>query len=130
MSHFTNIKTTFQNLSYLENALNKLNIKTIRQEQNVYLNSNDSNNFNLVINQSNNCDIQFCWNGHEYELKVDRSFWEQPYTVESFVDKISQQYAGEVIIGESQKIGFQPIKYRTNLDGSNTIILQRWNENN
>lgn len=130
MSHFTNIKTTFQNLSYLENALNKLNIKTIRQEQSVYLNSNDSNNFNLVINQSNNCDIQFCWNGQEYELKVDRSFWEQPYTVESFVDKISQQYAGEVIIGESQKIGFQPIKYRTNLDGSNTIVLQRWNENN
>ena len=47
-----------------------------------------------------------------------------------FIDKISQQYAGEVIIGESQKIGFQPIKYKTNIDGSNTIILQRWNEKN
>jgi hypothetical protein len=63
-------------------------------------------------------------------LRVDRSFWEQAYTVESFIDKVSQQYASEVIIGESQKIGFQPIKYKTNLDGSNTIVLQRWNENN
>ena len=130
MSHFTNIKTTFQNLSYLEKALNKLNIKNIRQEEKTYFNSTDSNNFNLVINQSNNCDIQFCWNGQEYELRVDRSFWEQAYTVESFIDKVSQQYASEVIIGESQKIGFQPIKYKTNLDGSNTIVLQRWNENN
>jgi hypothetical protein len=130
MSHFTNIKTTFQNLSYLEKALNKLNIKNIRQEQKIDSNLNGSSNFNLVINQSNNYDIQFCWNGQEYELRIDRSFWEQPYTVESFMDKISQQYAGEVIIGESQKIGFQPIKYKTNLDGSNTIVLQRWNEKN
>jgi hypothetical protein len=130
MSHFTNIKTTFQNLSYLEKALNKLNIKNIRQEQKIDFNLNGSSSFNLVINQSNNCDIQFCWNGQEYELRIDRSFWEQPYTVESFIDKLSQQYAGEVIIGESQKIGFQPIKYKTNLDGSNTIVLQRWNEKN
>jgi len=55
------------------------------------------------------------------------SFWEQPYPVESFIDKIAQQYAGEVIIGESQKTGFQPIKYQTNADGSNTLILERWN---
>ena len=130
MSHFTNIKTTFQNLSYLEKALNKLNIKNIRQEQKIDSNLNGSSSFNLVINQSNNCDIQFCWNGQEYELRIDRSFWEQPYTVESFIDKLSQQYASEVIIGESQKIGFQPIKYKTNLDGSNTILLQRWNEKN
>ena len=58
---------------------------------------------------------------------MDISFWEQPYPLESFIDKISQQYAGEVIIGESQKIGFQPIKYQPNLDGSNTLVLERWN---
>jgi hypothetical protein len=32
------------------------------------------------------------------------SFWEQPYPIESFIDKVAQQYAGEVIIGESQKM--------------------------
>jgi len=58
---------------------------------------------------------------------VDISFWEQPYPIESFIDKMSQQYAGEVIIGESQKIGFQPIKYQQNEDGSNTLVLERWN---
>ena len=85
-------------------------------------------NTNLVISQLNGYDIEFCWNGQEYELIVDMSFWEQPYPIETFIDKIAQQYAGEVIIGESQKIGFQPIKYQQNEDGSNTLVLERWNE--
>ena len=122
MSHFTHMKTRFQNLFYLEKALNRLNITYKQQE-------NTSDNLNLVIPQSNGYDIQFDWNGQEYELVVDMSFWEQPYPVESFIDKVAQQYAGEVIIGESQKTGFQPIKYQQNSDGSNTLILERWNNN-
>ena len=60
---------------------------------------------------------------------VDMSFWEQSCPVESFIDKVAQQYAGEVIVGwESQKLGFQPIKYQQNEDGSNTVVLERWND--
>ena len=124
MSHFTHIKTRFQNLFYLEKALNRLNITHKEQEKNTM--SSDSYNVNLVIPQSNGYDIEFTWNGQEYELVVDMSFWEQAYPIESFIDKIAQQYAGEVIIGESQKIGFQPIKYQQNGDGSNTLVLERW----
>ena len=120
MSHFTHMKTRFQNLFYLEKALNRLNI--------VYKEQDNSLNMNLVIPQSNGYDIEFAWNGHEYELVVDMSFWEQPYPIESFIDKVAQQYAGEVIIGESQKTGFQPIQYQQNADGSNTLILERWND--
>ena len=123
MSHFTNMKTSFQNLTYLEKALNKLEILHQKQE-----NATEQDKANLVINQSNGYDIEFAWNGQEYELIVDMSFWEQPYPVESFVDKVAQQYAGEVIIGESQKLGFQPVKYQQNRDGSNTVVLERWNE--
>ena len=126
MSHFTHIKTRFQNLFYLEKALNRLNIVHKEQEKNTDSNLNAYTN-SLVIPQSNGYDIEFAWNGQEYELIVDMSFWEQPYPIESFIDKISQQYAGEVIIGESQKIGFQPIKYQQNTDGSNTLVLERWN---
>lgn len=127
MSHFTHIKTRFQNLFYLEKALNKLNIVHTQEEVNSNL---EITNINLVISQSNGYDIKFAWNGQEYELVVDMSFWEQSYPIESFVDKIAQQYAGEVIIGESQKIGFQPIKYQQNNDGSNTLVLERWNVEN
>ena len=125
MSHFTHIKTRFQNLFYLEKALTRLNISYTEQKKS--LKNTISYYKNLIIRQSNSYDIEFAWNGQEYELVVDMSFWEQPYPVESFIDKISQQYAGEVIIGESQKIGFQPIKYQQNEDGSNTLVLERWN---
>ena len=128
MSHFTNMKTSFQNLFYLEKALNKLDIVHQRQNNPINDSTDQSYNSNLIINQSNGYNIEFCWNGQEYELVVDMSFWEQAYPVESFIDKIAQQYAGEVIIGESQKIGFQPVKYQQNEDGSNTVVLERWNE--
>jgi len=125
MSHFTNMKTRFQNLAYLEKALNRLDILHNRKKG---INSKDSYNVNLVISQSNGYDIEFCWNGEEYDLVVDMSFWEQPYPVESFIDKVAQQYAGEVIIGETQKLGFQPIQYVENTeDGSNTLVVQRFN---
>ena len=120
MSHFTHMKTRFQNLFYLEKALHKLNI-TYKHQNSI------ENKLNLENGNSNGYNIEFAWNGQEYELVVDMSFWKQPYPVESFIDKVSQQYAVEVILGESQKTGFQPIKYQQNKDGSNTVTLERWN---
>ena len=81
----------------------------------------------MVISQFNGYNIEFSWNNQEYELIADLSFWKQSYPIQNFIDRIAQQYAGEVIIGESQKIGFQPVKYQQNSDGSNTLILERWN---
>ncbi len=126
MSHFTTMKTSFQNLSYLEKALNKLEIVHQKNDlkENGYIKSN------LIIPQSNGYNIEFAWNGQEYELIVDMSFWEQACPVDSFIDKVAQHYAGEVIVGESQKLGFQPVKYQQNADGSNTVVLERWNERN
>ena len=121
MSHFTHMKTRFQNLFYLEKALNRLNI--VHEQKTSTQNSTK----NLIIPQSNGYDLEFSWNGQEYELVADISFWEQAYPIENFIDRIAQQYAGEVVIGESQKIGFQPVKYQQNSDGSNTLVLERWN---
>ena len=127
MSHFTHIETRFQNLFYLEKALDRLGIAYEREKKIINNSDSKSYNVNLVIPQSNGYDIEFSSNGQEYELVADMSFWEQSYPVETFIDKISQQYAGEVIISESKKIGFQPIKYKQNNDGSNTLVLERWN---
>ena len=130
MSHFTNLKTSFKNLFHLENALNKLEIPYNREKKVIDGNNSKLYNVNLVIPQSNDYDITFNWNGEEYELILDASFWIQPYPVESFINKLSQHYANDVIVTESQKIGFQPIKSKQHVDGSNTITLQRWNLKN
>lgn len=123
MSHFTLIKTSFQNLFYLEKALNRLNIC---YEQKI-INNSESSSINLIIFQENGYDIEFNWNGQEYELVVDMNFWEQLCPIQNFIDKIAQKYAGEVVIGKSQKMGFQPVKYQQNSDGSNVLVLERYN---
>ena len=82
MSHFTNMKTSFQNLFYLKKALNKLNIKHTRKEK------KNENYSSIIITQSNGSNIEFNWNGYEYQLIVDISFWEQPYSIEKFIDRI------------------------------------------
>ena len=128
MSHFTNLKTRFQNLFYLEKALNRLAISYQLSKKAKLTDADKLYRTNIIIPQQNGYPIEFSWNGQEYELVVDMSFWDQPYPIETFIDKIAQEYAGEIIIGESRKIGFQPIKYEQNKDGSNTLVLERWNQ--
>lgn len=123
MSHFTNIKTSFQNIFYLKKALSKLNIA--HKEKLTY--NSKLSRINLVIPQLNGYDVEFSWNGQEYDLVVDMSFWDQLYSVETFINKISQKYAGEVIMGESQQMSFEPVNYQNNSDGSKILVLERWN---
>nr|WAK84919.1 hypothetical chloroplast RF35 [Amicula sp. isolate GU52X-4 cfCalB7]WAK84973.1 hypothetical chloroplast RF35 [Amicula sp. isolate GU52X-4 cfCalB7] len=129
MSHFTHMKTHFKNLFYLKTALNKLNIKVKEQEGTIHSSDSELINKSLIISQSNGYNVEFVWNNEEYELVSDISFWEQPYSIETFIDKVSQQYANEVIIGEGQKIGFQHLKSKQFNDGSKRVVLQRWNNN-
>lgn len=124
MSHFSHLQTRFQNLFYLEKALSKLNINY--QKQRKLIDGSKSYQTNLIIPQSNGYDVEFSWNQQEYELIADLAFWKQSSPVETFIDQLSQEYAGQVIIGESHKIGFQPVQYQENNDGSHTLILERW----
>lgn len=126
MSHFTYIKTCFYNLSSLKRSLSKLNIAYTTNNNNDNFNS-ESTAISLIIPQSNGYNLQFNWNGQEYELVTDLSFWKQAESVDSFINKISKQYSEEMIISTSQKLGFQPINYQQNLDGSSKITLERWN---
>lgn len=124
MSHFSYIQTQFQNLFYLEKALNKLNISYTQEH--VSVSNSGLSQINLVIPQSNGYNISFCWNGKEYDLVADLSFWKQTLPQETFLNNVSQEYASEVVIGEGQKIGFEPTQYKTNVDGSKTIVLERY----
>ena len=131
MSHFTNLKTSFKDLFHLEIALNKLKInykkekKLIDSVDTKSLPSKSNYNINLVIETSNDYDVTFTWNGEEYELVFDASFWSQPYSVETFISKITLQYANSVIITEGEKVGFSPVKLKNNVYGSKTITLVR-----
>jgi len=121
MSHFTNIQTCFQNLFYLEKALDKLQIPNFKANELAETKS-------LVLPQGENKNISFNWDGEAFALNVDADYWTQKYSVNHFLAKITQEYATEAIVGESQKQGFKPVEIKQNEDGSRTISLQRWNQ--
>ena len=121
MSHFTNIQTCFQNLFYLEKALAKLEIPNFKDTKLAQTTS-------LVLPQGENSNVRFNWDGEAFALTVDSDYWNQKYSVNHFLAKVTQEYATEAIVGESQKQGFKPIEIKEYDDGSRTISLQRWNE--
>jgi hypothetical protein len=121
MSHFTNIQTCFQNLFYLEKALDKLEIPNFKTNE-------LTNTKSLILPQGENKNISFNWDGEAFALNVDADYWNQKYSVNHFLARITQEYATEAIVGESQKQGFKPVEIKQNEDGSRTISLQRWNQ--
>jgi Protein of unknown function (DUF1257) len=121
MSHFTNIQTCFQNLLYLEKALDKLEIPNFKANELTETKS-------LILPQGENKNISFNWDGEAFALNVDTDYWNQKYSVNHFLARITQEYATEAIVGESQKQGFKPVEIKQNEDGSRTISLQRWNQ--
>jgi len=128
MSHFSHISTKIQNINYLQKALTKLNITYISKNINSTKTSSniESGNKNISIPQNNGYDLEFNWNGNEYELVTDLSFWLQEWSVNTFIDKVTKSYANETILGESLKQGFQKTESINNVNGSTTLVLERW----
>jgi hypothetical protein len=126
MSHFSKIKTTLKDLSLLKKALNDLSINWTTEANEVKGYKNQSIYANIVISQNNNYDIGFVWTGFEYQLVADLQFWQQPWSVELFLDKITQRYAYNSRLKATEIQGFQRIEEISQENGSIKLILQRW----
>ena len=87
MSHFSKIKTTLKDLTLLKKALTDLSVNWDTEVKQIRGYKDQTDFANLVIKQNNNYDIGFTWNGFEYQLVADLQFWQQPWSVESFLDK-------------------------------------------
>jgi hypothetical protein len=129
MSHFSKIQTSLKDLDLLKKSLNDLSIHW-EPELNKVRGHRDQTTFaNLVIKQANNYDIGFSWNGVEYQVVADIQFWQQPWSVELFLDRISQRYAYNSIIKSTYDQGFQTVSENVQEDGSIKLTLQKWNAN-
>lgn len=125
MSHFSNIKTQIRNLSALTAALDSMGVdwkgpKKVRGYR------GQTRTAEIVIEQDNDYDIGFSWNGSEYELVTDLQYWQQPLSVEGFLKQVTQGYAFHTVINESVKQGFQVAQQQKNEDGSIRLVVQRW----
>ena len=93
MSHFTKIKTKLYNLETLKKSLTDLNFSWLAGESKVRGYQGQTHSAELLIQQENNHDIGFKWNGTEYELVTDLMFWSQDYSVDKFLNRVNQRYA-------------------------------------
>jgi|TARA_B100001142_G_scaffold257979_1_gene259757 hypothetical protein len=127
MSHFSKIQTSLKDLDLLKRSLNDLSIQW-EPELNRVRGYRDQTTFaNLVIKQNNNYDIGFSWNGFEYQLVADIQFWQQPWSIELFLDRVSQRYAYNSILESTSNQGFQTVNETVQEDGSIKLTLQKWN---
>jgi hypothetical protein len=126
MSHFSKIKTTLKDLGLLQKSLNDIGISWDETISTIKGYKSQECFANLVIKQNNNYDIGFTWNGTEYQLVADLQFWQQPWSVELFLDKITQRYAYNSIIKATELQGFQRIEEISQENGSIKLTLQRW----
>jgi|SRR6056300_338454 hypothetical protein len=128
MSHFSKIKTTLKDLTLLKKALTDLSVNWDTEVKQIRGYKDQTDFANLVISQNNNYDIGFSWNGFEYQLVADLQFWQQPWSVELFLDKVSQRYAYHSIVESTEKQGFKAIEEVSLEDSSIQLTLQRWKD--
>jgi len=126
MSHFSNIKTQIRNLTSLKSALTDMEIDWKAGPSDVKGYQGQTHTAEVVVEQNNNYDIGFSWNGHEYELVADLQYWQQPLSVEGFLKRLTQGYAYHTVVNETTKQGFTVAEQQQQEDGSIRLVLQRW----
>lgn len=126
MSHFSQIKTQIRNLTSLKAALTDAGIDWKPGPQQVKGYQGQTFTAEVAIEQANGYDVGFSWNGSEYELVADLQYWQQPLSVQGFINKITQGYAYHTVLSETERQGFQVAEQQQNKDGSIRLVLQRW----
>jgi len=124
MSHFSKIKTNITDLSILCKAVDQLGFRyeILRDSAN---DSMIEKNL-LLYDTSDNLITTFAWNGFEYNIIVDLQLWHLNIDFNYFVERLSQQYAYNVIMGQSYSNGFQKVHEHVKSDGSIKITLKKW----
>ena len=126
MSHFSQIKTQIRNLTSLKSALTDNSIDWKEGPVEVRGYQGQTQVADVAIEQENGYDVGFKWNGAEYELVADLQYWQQPLSVQGFLNRVTQRYAYHTVMTETSKQGFQVAQEQKAEDGSIRLVLQRW----
>ena len=128
MSHFSQIKTKLRNLSSLQQALDDAGVRWEAGPKAVRGYQGKTETAEVVIEQDNGYDLGFKRSSEtgDYELVADLQYWQQPLSVDGFLNKVTQRYAFHTVVNESGNQGFQVSEQVTHEDGSIRLVLQRW----
>ena len=109
MSHFSRIKTKIKNKPELEEALLLLQYDVQEDQELKVTGAHGIKHETVTADLAIGSDVGFRLNPmtNEYELVADLETWNQPISVERFLDKVNQQYARMTIHNQVKKMGFQ-----------------------
>ncbi|MBE7382651.1 MAG: DUF1257 domain-containing protein [Leptolyngbya sp. SIO1E4] len=128
MSHFSQIRTKIRNLSSLEAALTDVGVDWKPGSSVVRGYQGQEETAAIVVEQPNGYDIGFKLNPEtkEYELIADLQYWQQPLSVDGFLNQVSQRYAFHAVVEATAQAGFQVSEQQASEDGSIRLVVQRW----
>ena len=128
MSHFSTIKTKLRNKEQLQEALVILQYDVKQDQELKVTGAHGINHETVEADIAIGTDVGFRMNPMtgEYELVADLETWNQPITVERFMDKVSQQYAIQTVKKSTLKEGFTIENEIKNVDGSVELVVTRW----
>ena len=128
MSHFSRIKTKIKNKPELEEALVLLQYEVKEDQELKVTGSHGIKHEVVTADLAIGNDVGFRLNPmtNEYELVADLETWNQPISVERFLDKVNQQYARMTIHNQVKKMGFQVEEEWEMDDNSIELTVTRW----
>ena len=128
MSHFSRIKTKIKNKPELEEALLLLQYDVKEDQELKVTGSHGIKHEVVTADLAIGNDVGFRLNPmtNEYELVADLETWNQPISVERFLDKVNQQYARMTIHNQVKKMGFQVEEEWEMDDISIDLTVTRW----
>jgi len=128
MSHFSRIKTKIKNKPELEEALLLLQYDVKEDQELKVTGSHGIKHEVVTADLAIGNDVGFRLNPmtNEYELVADLETWNQPISVERFLDKVNQQYARMTIHNQVKKMGFQVEEEWEMDDNSIELTVTRW----
>nr|QCI05027.1 hypothetical protein [Callithamnion tetricum] len=129
MSHLSQIKTNIHDLNILKVTLKNLGFQ-YKSQLHHQLKNNIYEGIDLLVFQ-NSTTIRpifgFIYDGNKYMLVTDIYFWKLDVSISSFIDKLTQAYALNIILDQANNDGFEMISQDYQLDGSIELVVQKWN---
>ena len=128
MSHFSRIKTKIKNKPELEEALLLLQYDVKEDQELKVTGAHGIKHETVTADLAIGSDVGFRLNPmtNEYELVADLETWNQPISVERFLDKVNQQYARMTIHNTVKKQGFQVAEEWEMEDNTIELTVTRW----
>ena len=128
MSHFSRIKTKIKNKPELEEALLLLQYDVQEDQELKVTGAHGIKHETVTADLAIGSDVGFRLNPmtNECELVADLETWNQPISVERFLDKVNQQYARMTIHNQVKKMGFQVEEEWEMEDNSIELTVTRW----